>query len=124
NGDSFERIEPAHARGADEGPCAYGARVLHQLELRVLALGDDVLAVHVATSDQLGHSLHDRVVRANGVGREDVAVGHAERMGDGFRTCEKQLLLASGGLNGRGVRSNCNGHGYYSSPPATTGMLR
>ena len=82
--DGLEGVEPADARGADERPRADGAGVLDDLELRMLAFGDDVLAVHLAIGDHHRHGLHDGVVRADRIGRDDVDVGQPQRVGDGF----------------------------------------
>src|SRR5213078_2864949 len=55
--------------------------VLDDLELAVLALGDDVLGDELAVGDLLGDRLHHGVVRPDRVGRDDVDVGE----GEGFR---------------------------------------
>src|SRR5581483_2989214 len=87
--DRLERVEPADAGGADEDTRPDGARVLHDLELAVLAVGDDVLDVHLARGDELRGGLHDAVVRTDRVRRHHVDVRETDRFGDGLAArCE------------------------------------
>ena len=65
--DSIAYIQPT--RGAHEHAGSDGRGVLADLELGVLALGDDVLGVELAVGDELRHRLHDPVVGAYRVGR-------------------------------------------------------
>ncbi len=74
--DGLEGVEPAHAAGAHEGAGADGAGVLHDLELGVLALGDDELAIEVAVSDETRHVLHHCVVGTYGISGDGIDVGH------------------------------------------------
>src|SRR5438067_1209384 len=103
---------------------AGSAGVLDQLELGVLAFGDDVLAVHLAVGDHRRDRLHDRVIRPDRIGSDDVHVGQPQRVGDSLGAREQQLLFARDLLRlpsrRRGLWSDSDDHGY-SSPPATTG---
>src|SRR5881398_3067189 len=68
DGDRLEGVEPAHPARAHEDAGAHGAGVLHDLELAVLAVGDDVFDVHLAVGDELRGGLHDAVVRTDRIG--------------------------------------------------------
>src|SRR5206468_656439 len=69
------------------------ARVLHDLELAVLAVGDDVLDVHLAVRDELRGSLHHAVVRADRIRRHDVDVSEADRLSDRLAAAHELLGL-------------------------------
>src|SRR5882724_9889998 len=82
--------------------------VLDDLELAVLALGDDVLGDELTARDLLGDRLHDGVVRPDRIGRDDVDVGERQRFGDGFATGDQELLvLFGGGRSRRGDNRHC-----------------
>src|SRR6267378_1694793 len=69
--EAFHGVHPADAGRAAEDARAHGRRVLDDLELAVLAFGDDVLGHELAARDLLGDRLHDRVVRADRIRRDD-----------------------------------------------------
>jgi hypothetical protein len=110
--DRLERVTPPDPAAAAQRPRAHGRRVLGDLELAVLALGDDVLGVLLAVGDLLRHVLHERVVRADRVRRQHVDVhelgGHRHRLA----AADQRLLLDLGGPRHRGV---CV---HYSPPPS------
>jgi len=91
--DRLEGIEPAHAGAPDEDAGPHGARVLHDLELAVFAIGDDVLDVHLAVRDELRGGLHHAVVRADRVRGHDVDVSKADRLGDRLTAAHELLGL-------------------------------
>src|SRR6266540_1830411 len=112
HGDRLEGVEPTHTRRADEDAGADGAGVLHDLELAVLSVGDDVLDVHLAVGDELRGGLHHAVVRADGVRRHHVDVGEADGFGDGFAARRELLGLDLTRLFGLDLDN------HHSSPPA------
>src|SRR5687768_15706331 len=86
--------------------------MLHDLELAVLTIGDDVLDVHLSVGDELRRCLHDAVVRPDGVGRHHVDVRETDRLGDGLAARRELLGLDLIGLFGLDLDD------HYSSPPA------
>src|SRR5207249_3948170 len=112
HGDRLERVEPAHARAPHEYARPHRARVLHDLDLAVLAVGDDVLDVHLAVGNELGRGMHHAVVRTDRIGGHDVDIGEADRFGDGLASGRELLGLDVGGLDAL----DCDSH--QSSPPA------
>src|SRR6059058_1461170 len=83
---------PADAGRSGEDARSAGAGVLDDLELRVLALGDDVLAIHLTVGDQLRHVLHHRVVGPDGIGGDDVDVGELARHRDRLAARDERRL--------------------------------
>jgi hypothetical protein len=59
--------------------------VLADLELGVLALRDDVLALELAVGDELRDGLHDAVVGPDRVRGRHLDVRQAHGLGDGLR---------------------------------------
>jgi hypothetical protein len=88
-------LEPQKTRALD------GRGVLDDLELRVLALRHDELAVQLPVRHQLGDVLHDRVVGTDRVGGDHVDVGqlasHSDRLapGDERRLVGRGMLLGA-----------------------------
>src|SRR5579875_56275 len=87
----LEAVGPAGAAGTGEGAGADRAGVLDDLELAVLAVGDDVLGVELAVGDQLRDLVHHLRVGADGVCRDYVHVGQPHTVGHGL-TAGEQLL--------------------------------
>jgi len=81
--------------------------VLHDLELAVLAVGDDVLDIHLAVRDELGRRLHHAVVRPDRVGGHDVHIGQPDGLGDRLAAGRELLGLDVTGL----LLSDFDGHG-------------
>ena len=96
HGERLEGVEPADAARSRKHPGAHRGGVLDYLELRVLALGDYVLALQLAVGDEARHELHHRVVGANGVGGYHVHVGQGARYRDRLRTANQLLALERG----------------------------
>src|SRR5207253_6788871 len=112
HGDRLKGVEPAHAGRAHEHARTDGPRVLHDLELARLAVGYDVLDIHIAVGDELRCGLHHAVARADRIRGHHVDVGEPDGLGD--------RLAAGRELFGldvtRFARFDFDGH--YSSPPA------
>ena len=107
DGDGLKGVEPAHAAGAAEGARAHGGGVLDDFKLRVLALGDDEVAVKRAVGLELGHVLHDRVVGPDGVGGDYVNVGKGAGDGDGLAAADEFFPL---GVSALGLGEGLGGH--------------
>ncbi len=67
--------------------------MLDDFELRVLALGDDVFAIHLAVGDQLADVLHHGVVGANRIGGDHVDVGQFAGDRDGLAAGDQCRLV-------------------------------
>ena len=67
--------------------------MFHNLELGVLALGHDELAVQVAIGHEPGYVLHHSIVGPDGIGGDYVHVRKAAGHGDGLAAADKLLLL-------------------------------
>ena len=89
----LEAVHPAGAAAAGERAGSDRARVLHDLELRVLAVRDDVLSVKLPVRDDLGQHVHDLGVRANRIGSDHVDVSEADRLGHGLAAGQQVLSL-------------------------------
>ena len=93
DGQGLEGVEPADAAGPAEDAGSHRRRVLNDLELRVLALGDDVLALELPVGNQLRHKLHDRVVWPDGIGRQHIHICQRAGDGNGFSAAYQLLSL-------------------------------
>src|SRR2546428_756142 len=101
---ALQRFHPAHARRAAEHARAHGGRVLHDLELAVLALGHDVLGHELAVGDLLRDRLHDGVVRPDRIRGDDIDVGQRQRLGHRLAPRDQKLLVFARGLRRRDCR--------------------
>ena len=81
-----------------------GGGVLDYLELGMLTLGHDEVAVESAVGLQLRHVLHHRVVGPDGVCGDDVHIGQRAGDGDGLGAADQLFggLLEHFILNGGG----------------------
>ena len=87
----LEAVHPAGAAAARERARPHRRGVLHDLELRVLAVGDDVLGVEVAVGDHARQEVHHFGVGPDRVSRDDVHVGQAHAVGDGLAAGQQVL---------------------------------
>jgi hypothetical protein len=94
HGEGLERVHPSHATRPDEDARSDRGGVFDDLKLRVLALGDNVLAVHLAVADQFGDVLHHRIVRTDRVRGDDVDVCEFAGDCDGLAAADQRLGFA------------------------------
>src|SRR4029077_2545578 len=90
--------------------------VLRDLELAVLALGDDVLGVLLTIGDLLGYVLHQRIVRPDRIRGKDIDVGQLRGHRDRLAAADQGLLFRRCDPD-RGCRISIH---YSSPPPAPT----
>ena len=100
----LEAIHPAGAAATGERSRTDRAGVLDDLELRMLAVGHDVLGVELAVGDDPGEVVHHLRVRADRVGRDDVHVGQADGLRHRLAAGEQLLPLVRDGLLGESHR--------------------
>jgi hypothetical protein len=115
DGERLHAVHPAGAARAAEGARVDRRGVLDDLELRVLAVGDDVLGVECSVSDQLRERVHDFGVRPDRISRDHVDVSQAYALRDRLTAVEQLLALVDAVALAAFGFLHCNGHTSTSS---------
>ena len=89
----FHAVHPAGAAAARERSRADRGRVLDDLELGVLAVGDDVFGVELSVGDDLRQRVHHFGVRTDRIRGDDVDVGQPNALRDRLAAVQQVLPL-------------------------------
>ena len=76
----FHPVHPSRAAAAAKGPRPNGAGVLDDFELRVLAVGDDVLGIEFPIRDHLRQLIHYLGIGSDRIRGNDVDIGQFDGM--------------------------------------------
>ena len=84
----FHGVHPTHTAAAHKNAGTASGGVFDDFELRVLAVGGDEFAIHLAVGDELRHKLHYGVVGTNRESSHHIDIGQLAGDCHRLRPCD------------------------------------
>ena len=85
----LEAVAPSGSTRACECAGIHGTGMFHNFELRMLAVGDDVLGIQLAIGNDFGEGVHNLCIWTNRISSDDVDVCQTHRLSDGLAACQQ-----------------------------------